>query len=279
MRKWPCRAAPSRWVQRTLHQIVQCQEWNDQAYTKNSDIWWDMSITTDHSRITFVLPYICLPRCIRIGVVESIHVPTLGRQFSCGIQTITQGAPEITCITRWRTDQYIHNRSKGDIKWDKTAGCINFLCNFWTWFLLHHLSSCCHAPSVEMQTWMVSQAAGEASTVTCQCQLVSHMAASLDQIEINGTYEVNSKHPASLQSIDNLNTKMHGPKAVAVLCQTINQRHQKIAEKIACKPWSVASSSAGPTLVLVSFGSSRPHESLSHRTCDQMYSTRSGTVG
>ena len=126
MRKWPCRAAPSRWVQRTLHQIVQCQEWNDQAYTKNSDIWWDMSITTDHSRITFVLPYICLPRCIRIGVVESIHVPTLGRQFSCGIQTITQGAPEITCITRWRTDQYIHNRSKGDIKWDKTAGCINF---------------------------------------------------------------------------------------------------------------------------------------------------------
>lgn len=76
---------------------------------------------------SFVLPYICLPRCIRIGVVESIHVPTLGRQFSCGIQTITQGAPEITCITRWLTDQNIYNRSKGDIKWHKTAGCINFL--------------------------------------------------------------------------------------------------------------------------------------------------------
>ena len=71
---------------------------------------------------SFVLPYICLPRCIRIGVVESIHVPTLGRQFSCGIQTITQGAPEITCITRWLTDQNIYNRSKGDIKWHKHNG-------------------------------------------------------------------------------------------------------------------------------------------------------------
>ena len=149
----------------------------------------------------FVLPYICLPRCIRIGVVESIHVPTLGRQFSCGIQTITQGAPEITCITRWLTDQNIYNRSKGDIKWHKTAGCINFLAGmqFLNMISVASFIILLPHPSIEMQTWMVSQAAGEASTVTCQCQLVSHMAASLDQMEINGTYEVKSKHP-SLQT-------------------------------------------------------------------------------